>query len=157
MCRRGIDEGGNDFLPAADVIEDVVQNGHEGDAVDGAGTLASTVGADELGALSVARNDDGLDDFADEVRLDFGDLARVGVGVLQNCMDDWSPVVNCIGGGDEGKPAAKVAEARGLNYARLAYLRCEMGDGCLDAGGEKGGTRLTAAATFDRWVGVSAY
>lgn len=131
--RHGVDEG----TPLGRVEEDVVQDGHEGDTVDGAGALSAAIGADKLGTLAVTGDDHILDDLAHKVLLERLDGGTTTVCVAQDGVDQRGP---CGGGGvaaHVGEPAAEIAEAGGLDDSRLADLICKLGDGGLDGGGQR--------------------
>lgn len=107
--------GGSEVLPILEIGEDGVQNCHDGNARTRASALATAIGTDKFGALACARNDDGLNNFPDEVWFDGVDDSEVIVTILSDGLDERKPVDNCILASDKGEPASKISEARGLN------------------------------------------
>ncbi|KAI0556749.1 Plexin [Gracilaria domingensis] len=140
--------------PLGRIVEHAVQDGHERDAVGRARALPAAVGAHQLGALAGARDDDALHNFAHQVVLERLDGGGVAVGVVEHGVDQRRP----RGGGgvaaDVREPAAEVAEAGGLDDARLADVMRELRDSGLDCGRERRGARLAAAAPLGGGVGL---
>lgn len=111
---------GIEMLPLTQVGKNCVENGDESETRRRSCTLSTAIGTDKLGTLTVLRNDDSLDDFADEIGLDGMNEVKVCVTVVNDGMDERSPIGICGRVCNMCKPAPEVAKAGGFNELGLS-------------------------------------
>lgn len=107
------------------VNEGRLEDGHDGMAGGGNGTLAASISADEFGTLMRFAFDDTLDEVMNDVAFDLGEeVGRRGGRLSDEGGAEGGPDGTVVGMGEAVQPAVEITEA----------LRLE--DGCADGGGE---------------------